>query len=166
MSISIVRTRMSHRKMSRTLNCPAQPVSGDLLPSMTQSTVRRSVSSSSPWEATVGYCRAVRKGTYIAVSGTTSIDQDTGLVAHKGDAYLQTKHILSLISQTLKSLDASIEDVIRTRMFVTNIKDWEQVGKAHGEIFGNIRPAATMVEVKGLIDPDLLVEIEVDAIVG
>ncbi|KAI8903950.1 putative translation initiation inhibitor, yjgF family [Powellomyces hirtus] len=128
---------------------------------------RKTASSGSPWEITVGYSRAVRKGPYIAVSGTTAVDQNTGRPEHAGDAYGQTKLIFQIIEQALSMLGASLNDVVRTRMFVVDIKrDQEAIGRAHQEAFYEILPAATMVEIKALIDPDLLVEIEVDAIVG
>ncbi|HZG75687.1 MAG TPA: RidA family protein [Paenibacillus sp.] len=124
---------------------------------------RQRVSTGSPWEPIVGYSRAVRVGSVIEVAGTTAM-QD-GEVVGKGDAYAQTKHILSIVEKALLELGGSMSDVVRTRMFVTDISRWEEVGRAHGEAFGDIRPAATMVEVKALIDPELLVEIEVQAIV-
>ena len=117
---------------------------------------RQNVSSESPWEDVVGYSRAVRIGRYLAVSGTT---------APGADAYEQAKNALAKIGVALKQAGASFEDVIRTRMFVTDITQWEAVGRAHAEIFAKIKPAATMVEVKQLIGKDMLVEIEVDAIV-
>jgi len=117
---------------------------------------RQNVSSESPWEDVVGYSRAVRIGRYLAVAGTTA----------PGDgAYEQAKNALAKIGVALKQAGASFEDVIRTRMFVTDITQWEAVGRAHAEIFAKIKPAATMVEVKQLIGKDMLVEIEVDAIV-
>lgn len=125
---------------------------------------RRRVGTGSPWEPIVGYSRAIRVGSVIEVAGTTAM-QD-GEVVGKGDAYAQTKHILSLIERALKELGGGLSDVVRTRMFVTDISRWEEIGRAHGEAFGDIRPVATMVEVKALIDPDLLVEIEAQAIVG
>jgi enamine deaminase RidA (YjgF/YER057c/UK114 family) len=117
---------------------------------------RRSVSSGAPWEATVGYSRAVRVGNTISVAGTT---------APGVDAYAQAKAALAIIAKALEDLGASVSDVVRTRMFVVDMSDSDAVGRAHGEVFGAIRPAATMVEVRRLISPELLVEIEVDAIV-
>lgn len=124
---------------------------------------RISVSTGSPWEPVVGYCRAIRIGNVIEVAGTTAM-KDNEIIG-KGDAYLQTKQALMTIEEALIKLGAGMEDVVRTRMYVTDISKWEEIGKAHGEYFKDIRPVATMVEVKGLIDPDLLVEIEVQAIV-
>lgn len=126
---------------------------------------RQQVSSGSSWEAIVGYSRAVRVGQTIVVAGTTSVD-DLGAVVGAGDAAAQTTRALHIIEAALTALGASMRDVVRTRIFVTNIADWEAIGKAHGEFFRDIRPAATMVQVSRLIDPELLVEIEADAIVG
>ena len=120
-------------------------------------------SSGSPWEPTVGYCRAVRVGNTIHVAGTTA--QKDGVVCCQGDAYGQTKMILDIIREALEGLGAGIMDVVRTRMYVTDISRWEEFGKAHGEVFGEIRPASTMVEVSALINPEMLIEIEAEAIV-
>ena len=125
---------------------------------------RRHVSSGAPWEETVGYCRAVKMGAHIAVSGTAPVAED-GSVAAVGDAYGQAKRCIEIIETALAELGAGLEHVVRTRMFVTDIKQWEAIGRAHGEAFREIRPASAMVEVSGLIDPDMLVEIEADAIV-
>ncbi len=125
--------------------------------------MRQQVGSGSPWEDVVGYSRAVKVGNIIEVAGTTAMDGD--LLIGKGDVYLQTKFIFTKIEKALQQLGASLSDVVRTRMFVTNIKDWEEVGKAHGEFFATIKPAATMVEVSKLIHDDLLIEIEVTVIV-
>ncbi|MFT3678770.1 MAG: RidA family protein [Ferruginibacter sp.] len=125
--------------------------------------MRQNVSSGSPWEDIVGYSRAVKVGNVIEVAGTTAMDGD--LLVGKGDVYMQTRFILTKIEKALNELGASMSNVVRTRMFVTNIEEWELVGKAHGEFFAKIKPVATMVEVSRLINADLLVEIEVTAIV-
>ena len=122
------------------------------------------VSTGSPWEPVVGYSRAIRIGNVVEVAGTTSMKD--GEVVGKDNAYEQTQYILKIIEIALKQVGATMSDVVRTRMFVTNISKWEEIGKAHGEFFKDIRPAATMVEVKSLIDPELLVEIEVQAIIN
>lgn len=125
---------------------------------------RQTVSSGAPWEAIVGYSRAVRVGSTIHIAGTTAADKE-GQVVGKGDAYIQTKHILKTVEQALIEAGATLNDVVRTRMFVTDISQWEKIGRAHGEFFKDIRPASTMVEVTGLINPEMLIEIKVDAIV-
>lgn len=112
----------------------------------------------------MGYSRAIRVGNQIYVSGTVATDAD-GYVVAMGDPYGQTRYIFQKIAAALSELDASLSDVVRTRMFVTDMTAWEEIGRAHGEFFGDIRPAASMVEVSGLIDPDYLVEVEVDAVV-
>ncbi|MFK7697793.1 RidA family protein [Paenibacillus sp. HJGM_3] len=124
---------------------------------------RTRVSTGSPWEPVVGYCRAIRVGAIVEVAGTTAMKD--GQPVFPGDAYAQTRYVLQLIEGALGELGASMNDVVRTRMFVTDISQWEAIGKAHGEFFADVRPVATMVEVKALIDPALLVEIEVQAIV-
>jgi enamine deaminase RidA (YjgF/YER057c/UK114 family) len=124
---------------------------------------RITVSSGAPWEDKVGYCRAVRIGNTIEVAGTTAVDEN-GAVAYPNDLYQQTVFILQKIEAALKQCGATIQDVVRTRMFVTDISQWEAAGKAHGEVFRNIKPVTTMVEVKGLINPDLVIEIEATAI--
>jgi enamine deaminase RidA (YjgF/YER057c/UK114 family) len=124
---------------------------------------RQQVFTGSPWEPLVGYCRAIRVGNRIEVAGTTAM-QD-GVVVGASDPYVQTKFILQTIEKALKELGADLTDVVRTRMFVTDISQWEEVGKAHGEFFGQIQPVATMVEVSALIDPLLMVEIEAEAII-
>ena len=120
--------------------------------------------SGAPWEGIVGYSRVVVRGEAAWVSGTTSLVD--GRVAHAGDAAAQTRHILSTIGHALERAGFSLADVIRTRMFVTDISRWEEIGRAHGEVFGDIRPATTMVQVAALIDTDMLVEIEADAVRG
>ncbi|MES2849643.1 MAG: RidA family protein [Bacteroidota bacterium] len=126
--------------------------------------MKQKVGSGSPWEDIVGYSRAVRIGNIIEVAGTTAMDGD--LLVGKGDLYMQTKFIFTKIEKALQQLGASLNDVVRTRMFLTNITDWEKAGKAHGEFFATIKPVATMVEVARLINDDLLIEIEVTAILS
>lgn len=122
---------------------------------------RKNFSSGAKWENIVGYSRAVRIGDLIEIAGTTS--SRGGEVLHKGDAYAQAKEIIAIASQVLEQAGGSLQDIIRTRIYVTNIKDWQEVGRAHGEAFMDIKPASTMLEVSALVNPEMLVEIEFSA---
>ena len=126
---------------------------------------RINISSGAKWEDIVGYSRAVRVGNIVEVAGTTAVDE-RGEVVGWNDPYVQTKYILQKIEKALSEAGASLNDVTRTRMFVTDISKWEEIGKAHGEFFRESKPAASMIEVKGLINPELLIEIEVTAVIA
>lgn len=125
----------------------------------------KKISSGTKWESIVGYSRAVKAGNRIIIGGTTAIDENSKLVG-KDDAYVQTKYIFQKIGKYLRQFGASYENVIHNKICVTDISRWEEIAKAHAEIFGNIKPCCTMIEIKGLVSPDMLVEIETEAVIG
>ena len=126
--------------------------------------MKTKISSSAIWEDSIGYSRAVKVGNIIEVAGTAAVRN--GDVVHTGDPYNQAKYVIKIIEHVLKQLDSGLEDVVRTRIYLKNVSDWEDVGKAHGEFFGSIKPACTMIAVSSMINPEMLVEIEATAIIS
>lgn len=127
--------------------------------------MRKRVFTGAPWEKKVGYCRAIRAGSHVYVSGTAPVNPD-GTTHAPGDAYAQMRKCLEIACGAMRELGAGPGDVVRTRMFVTDVKRWEEIGRAHAEFFGDAPPATSMVEVRALISPEMLVEVEIEAIVG
>jgi len=125
--------------------------------------MKTKLSSNAIWEDTIGYSRAIKVGNVIEIAGTAAVR--SGDVVHTGDAYNQTKYIIKIIEHVLKQLDADLEDVVRTRIYLKHVNDWENVGRAHGEFFSKIKPASTMIAVSSMINPEMLVEIEATAII-
>jgi len=132
---------------------------------MSEKLTPRNIASGAPWEAIVGYSRAVRVGPFVFVAGTTASDAE-GRVVGEGDPYAQAAHCFRKIGAALEQAGASLRDVVRVRMYVTNADDWEAIGRAHKEVFADVLPASTLVEVSRLLDPAMLVEIEVDAVIS
>jgi enamine deaminase RidA (YjgF/YER057c/UK114 family) len=126
--------------------------------------MKTKISSSAIWEDSIGYSRAVKVGNIIEVAGTAAVRN--GDVVHTGDPYNQAKYVIKIIEHVLKQLDSGLEDVVRTRIYLKNVSDWEDVGRAHGEFFGTIKPACTMIAVSSMINPEMLVEIEATAIIS
>jgi enamine deaminase RidA (YjgF/YER057c/UK114 family) len=154
-----------------TLSCSTPPARAEWCRQLTReesslawAADRQRVSSGAPWEPRYGYARAVRVGPFVHVSGTTGVGADGKVV--EGGLYAQARRALDIIEAALREAGASLSDVVRTRAYVTDVSQWEELSRAHGERFGSVRPAATLVQVAALIDPAMLVEIEVDAIVG
>jgi enamine deaminase RidA (YjgF/YER057c/UK114 family) len=126
--------------------------------------MKTKISSSAIWEDSIGYSRAVKVGNIIEVAGTAAVRN--GDVVHTGDPYNQAKYVIKIIEHVLRQLDSGLEDVVRTRIYLKNVSDWEDVGRAHGEFFGTIKPACTMIAVSSMINPEMLVEIEATAIIS